>query len=142
MTHGTYILLTHLPYKIRLGIGELGNFDFEAGYYAYVGSALGGLENRVGRHLSQEKKIHWHIDHFLLRAKAVDVIAAESDEKMECAVASELAKNLKCVDGFGSSDCSCNSHLFFSPDLHNLTNLSLKAFKANGLKPKAGFGHE
>lgn len=138
MTRGTYVLISQLPYSMAISVGELGNLDFGAGHYGYVGSALGGLKQRVGRHMKSEKKIHWHIDHFLLRARAVDVIAAESQKKMECLVAKELSKRFKPVKGFGASDCDCESHLFYGPDLYGLQRAVLEAFKAVGLKPKRG----
>ncbi|KUO39321.1 MAG: hypothetical protein AVW05_01665 [Hadesarchaea archaeon DG-33] len=138
---GTYVLLAHVPYDIVLSVGELGNRSFNAGYYAYVGSALGGLEKRVERHMREEKKIHWHIDYLLSRARAVDVVVAQSEERKECAVAAELAKHLSSIQGFGSSDCKCESHLFYNPNLHELLRQVLFGFKACGLKPKKGVGY-
>ena len=135
---GTYVLLAHVPYDLALGVGELGTLDLKPGYYAYVGSALGGLERRVARHARGEKKLRWHIDYLLTRAKLVDIVVAESEERKECAVAGELAKNLAGIRGFGSSDCECESHLFYNPDSHELLRGVLSAFKACGLKPKRG----
>ncbi|MDI6643198.1 MAG: GIY-YIG nuclease family protein [Candidatus Hodarchaeaceae archaeon] len=138
MTRGTYALLVHVPYELALSVGELGTISFKPGYYTYVGSALGGLEARVGRHLREEKKVRWHIDHLLLHARAVDVVVAQAEERKECAVAGELAKGLPGIRGFGASDCKCESHLFYSPDLHVLLRQVLAAFKNSGLKPKKG----
>ncbi len=138
---GTYVLLAHVPYDIVLSIGELGNRSFKAGYYAYVGSALGGLEKRVERHMREEKKIRWHIDYLLSRARAVDVVVAQSEERKECTVAAELAKHLSSIQGFGSSDCNCESHLFYNPNLHELLRQVLLGFKDCGLKPKKGVGY-
>jgi Uri superfamily endonuclease len=49
---GTYALLLKLDKQERITIGKLGTFDFPAGYYLYVGSALGpgGLRARLARH--------------------------------------------------------------------------------------------
>jgi len=138
---GTYVLLAHVPYDLVLSVGELGNRSFKAGYYAYVGSALGGLEKRVERHMREEKKIRWHIDYLLSRVRAVDVVVAQSEERKECAVAAELAKHLSSIRGFGSSDCKCESHLFYDPDFHELLRQVLLGFKACGLKPKKGVGY-
>ena len=137
---GTYVLLVHVPYEIQLSIGALGDLELEAGYYAYVGSALGGLEQRVERHLSGNKKIHWHIDHLLTRGRVIDVIQGEATERKECAVAGELAKNLKPIAGFGSSDCKCGSHLFYGPDFNELRRSALTCFKKCGIKPVKGVG--
>lgn len=132
---GTYVLLIHVPYDIQLSIGALGDLKLKAGYYAYVGSALGGLEARVQRHVGENKKIHWHIDHLLTRGRVIDVIQGETKEREECAIAGELAKCLKPIAGFGSSDCKCESHLFYSLDFNELRRLVLASFKECGIKP-------
>ena len=132
---GTYVLLIHVPYPIQLSVGELGNLALKAGYYAYVGSALGGLEKRVERHLASDKKIHWHIDYLLARGRVVDVVQGETTERKECAVAGELVKYLTSVTGFGSSDCKCGSHLFYSPDFNDLRTRVLTSFRECGIKP-------
>jgi Uri superfamily endonuclease len=137
---GTYALLVHVPYDLATSVGELGTLNFKAGYYAYIGSALGGLEARVGRHLREEKRLHWHVDYLLARARAVDVVLARTRTRKECAVAKELAKHLASVRGFGSSDCGCESHLFYSPDFHQLLRQVLLSFKRCGLKPVKGDG--
>jgi Uri superfamily endonuclease len=141
-TRGTYTLLVHVPYELSLNIGGLGRVDFKGGYYAYIGSALGGVEGRVGRHLREEKKIRWHIDHLLIHARAVDVVVARSEERKECVVARGLAKDLPSVKGFGSSDCGCESHLFYSPNFTELLRRVLEEFKACGLKPEKGVRYE
>lgn len=137
---GTYSLLVHVPYDLAASVGELGTLNFKAGYYTYIGSAMGGLGARVGRHLRAEKRLHWHVDYLLARARAVDVVLARARTKRECAVAGELAKHLASVRGFGSSDCGCESHLFYSPDFHELLRQVLLSFKACGLKPVKGGG--
>jgi Uri superfamily endonuclease len=137
---GIYALLLHIPYDLAVSVGELGTLNFKAGYYAYVGSALGGLEARVGRHLREGKKLHWHIDYLLTRARGVDVVLARTRAKKECAVAKELAKHFSSVRGFGSSDCGCDSHLFHSQDFHELLRQVLLSFRACGLRPIKGGG--
>ena len=133
-------MLIHVPYEIQLSIGALGDLKLKAGYYVYVGSALGGLEARVQRHVGENKKIHWHIDHLLTRGRVIDAIQGETTERKECAVAVELAKHLKSIAGFGSSDCKCESHLFYSPDFNELRRLVLLSFKMCGIKPMRGVG--
>ncbi|GAH92380.1 unnamed protein product, partial [marine sediment metagenome] len=79
-----------------------------------VGSALNGLELRIKRHLSNEKNNFWHIDYFLQVAKVLDVITIETSKRTtECKIAKALADRFDSVNRFGSSDCHCNSHLFF-----------------------------
>jgi len=52
---GTYVLILILPERKKIDVGALGEINFEPGYYAYVGSALGGMEGRIGRHLKRGK---------------------------------------------------------------------------------------
>jgi Uri superfamily endonuclease len=136
---GTYALVVHLPYSISLSIGSIGRVNLERGFYVYVGSALGGVERRVGRHLSPEKKVRWHIDHLLLRSRVADVVAAESPERKECEVAGKLARSMRPVPGFGSTDCRCETHLFYCSNFHEALRRVLEAFKASNLRP-AGVG--
>ena len=139
---GTYSLLIHVPYDLPVSVGGLGVLEFKAGYYAFVGSALGGGEQRVSRHLRAEKKLQWHIDYLLARARAVDLVVAEGEKRKECEVAKALSKDLPSIKGFGSTDCGCGSHLFYSPDLHELMRGVIAGFRACGLKPKKGVEYE
>ena len=113
---GSYLLLLALTTPARLTVGRLGIFDFPAGRYAYAGSARGsgGLRARVARHLRAEKRLHWHIDYLAARAPIVEVWYTESSARLECRWAARLSAlpgaNIP-VDGFGSSDCRCPSHL-------------------------------
>jgi Uri superfamily endonuclease len=142
VARGTYVVLVHVPYDLVLSVGGLGERELKAGYYAYVGSAQRGLEQRVARHLRKQKPTHWHIDYLLARARAVDIVVAQSEERKECEVAEKLAKRFEHIRGFGSSDCKCGSHLFYSPNFHVLLRHVLLAFKACGLKPAKGVGYE
>ena len=120
---GIYVLLMELKVDEQIKIGKLGKIVFKKGFYAYVGSAMNGLENRIQRHLKRKKKLHWHIDWFLRSAKIKDVMYLESSNKMECKVAQVLAKRFESIKGFGSSDCKCTSHMFFSTNLQLLKQL-------------------
>jgi len=97
----------------------LGHIKFEKGFYCYIGSALKGkLLSRVKRHISQPstKKKHWHID-FLLDfpdIKVIKTILIPSPLREECKLAETIKKlSTNEVIGFGSSDCDCNSHLYY-----------------------------
>jgi Uri superfamily endonuclease len=59
---GTYLLLLRLPQPTTLAVGRLGALALPAGWYVYVGSALGGLGPRLRRHLRVAKPPHWHVD--------------------------------------------------------------------------------
>jgi len=118
---GTYCLVLNLSTDSRIRVGSLGTREFPAGIYIYVGSALSGMESRISRHRSPKKKKRWHIDYLLDHAEILSVIAIPSTRKStECEVLEAL---LGCegakvqVDGFGSSDCSCRSHLIFFGDV-------------------------
>ncbi|MEJ5306248.1 MAG: DNA/RNA nuclease SfsA [Ignavibacteria bacterium] len=111
---GTYVLVIYNNRKQKIEIGSLGKISFEKGYYCYIGSAMQNLSKRVERHKRKIKNFHWHIDYLLDKTKIHKSIEIRSNEKLECEVASELSK---IADGeiknFGSSDCNCNSHLFY-----------------------------
>jgi Uri superfamily endonuclease len=115
---GTYALVLHLEHREEITVGKLGTFPFPAGYYLYVGSALGpgGLEARLARHRRRDKKLRWHIDYLLEHAQLVEVWSAASTDKEECLWA-QAARKLPGgeipVPGFGSSDCRCPSHLIY-----------------------------
>ena len=114
---GTYALVLELAESAEITVGKLGTFEFQPGYYIYVGSAFGpgGLNARIGRHLKKRKKLKWHIDYLREYAEITGVKFAESAENEECGWAAQFAEDggIFPVKGFGSSDCRCFSHLLF-----------------------------
>ena len=117
-TGGTYMLVLALPNPVRLVIGKLGEYDFPAGWYLYSGSALGGLQGRVSRHLKGEKKPHWHIDYLSAAGSIVDVWFATGHTRKECLWAQRaisLPRASVPMPRFGSSDCRCETHLVYLP---------------------------
>jgi Uri superfamily endonuclease len=127
---GSYVLLIRVEKARKINIGRLGVLEFRPGFYAYVGSGMNNLEKRVSRHLGSRKKFFWHIDYLLQRAGIVEVFQAESRERLECGIAGRLAKKLSSVPRFGSSDCRCKSHLFYSPDKRMMRNGIIDALEA------------
>jgi len=113
---GSYVLLIELPEEQTITIGSLKAIYFPRGYYAYVGSAMGGFKSRLNRHLKSNKKPHWHIDYLLEKASISEIIICETKDRIECAVAQVLSLQFDSIPGFGSSDCKCHSHLFFAID--------------------------
>jgi Uri superfamily endonuclease len=109
---GSYVLILYLPADKRIRIGKLGEIEFKAGRYAYVGSAMRGIDQRVARHRRGEKRFHWHIDYLLKEASIEKVVKIESLEKTECLIAGLLRKRYGSIPHFGSSDCGCQSHLY------------------------------
>lgn len=116
MRRGTYQLLIKLDNNETITVGRLGAFEFPAGFYVYTGSAMSGLDARISRHLRKAKRYHWHIDFLLERSTIIRYAIEESSSKRECEInAATLAMPgaRVIVDGFGSSDCRCRTHLVY-----------------------------
>jgi Uri superfamily endonuclease len=107
----SYQLVIQLDEAATLTVGRLGSFTFPAGRYVYTGSARRNMEARIRRHLSQTKRLRWHIDYLLAhrRARVVDVIRSNEPE---CALNRRTTGRIV-APGFGASDCraGCGSHL-------------------------------
>jgi len=131
---GSYILLIELLEDSEIQIGKLGRIGFQKGFYAYVGSAMNNLEKRIERHIRKEKRLFWHIDYLLENAEVREVIYAESNKREECRLAKNLEKYFNPVRGFGSSDCKCKSHLFFSDNLEDLRSKARMGFNGRILR--------
>ena len=110
---GCYCLIIHVNSDSTIKIGRLGLIKFHKGYYIYVGSAMNSLESRIKRHLSSEKKLHWHVDYLLKKSVITDVIYNVSTEKIECKLSKYISNHAKSIENFGCSDCDCNSHLYY-----------------------------
>jgi Uri superfamily endonuclease len=108
-----YVLVIKVNKNINVNVGALGNLNFEKGIYAYVGSAKKGLSKRIQRHLRKDKRKFWHIDYLLNddNVKVLKVFTAK-DLFDECKVAKIIGEKGVPMQGFGSSDCKCMSHLF------------------------------
>jgi sugar fermentation stimulation protein A len=110
---GSYLIVLKLPRDRRIEVGSLGKILFRKGWYIYAGSAMKDLTQRIARHQRLTKKKHWHIDHLREHALFVAGIPIRSSVDRECEIAAAFAKIAEWqVPGFGSSDCSCASHLF------------------------------
>jgi Uri superfamily endonuclease len=135
MTRGCYQLLLYLDKKSRIRIGKKGEYDFPKGYYIYTGSALNGLEGRISRHLRKEKKNFWHVDYLLPYCKILKVIQYNQNHYnavSECELNKELLGKRNpavVVKGFGSSDCTCPSHLvYFNKSVEAIHELPLQLY--------------
>lgn len=124
---GTYLLILTLKEpKVGLKIGRKLQIDFEAGYYGYVGSALGGggLASRLRRHASANKQNHWHIDYLLASASLKGALVKADKRRFECDWSAWINQRaIKTIGRFGSSDCPCSSHLFYLGDLSRTESL-------------------
>ncbi len=110
---GSYVLLLEVEkdFSIR-------NWRLERGLYCYVGSAWGpgGLRARLSRHFSPKKKLRWHIDYILTKAKPLcAIIFIEKDE--DYAYHFALSHCEPYIKGFGSTDTRHVTHLFKVRDL-------------------------
>ncbi|MGJ8453899.1 GIY-YIG nuclease family protein [Pseudothermotoga sp. U03pept] len=116
---GAYLLLIEVfePSTVRVSKNE---WSFKPGLYAYVGSAMNSLEERVSRHLSPEKKRHWHIDYLLEKAKINFVVMIRSDKKIEEEISKVLAKHFPSIRKFGASDLKVESNLFYIDSVSKL----------------------
>ena len=131
---GSYILLIKLPGEKTISVGSLKAIRFARGYYAYVGSAMGGYKPRLARHLKRNKKPHWHIDYLLQEASITGIILCETERRVECAIAQALWLQFDAIPGFGSSDCKCHSHLLFAAG--DMKRKILAIAESLGLKPR------
>jgi endonuclease-3 len=119
-TGGTYTLVIECTESVDIEVGALGVRRFEAGWYAYVGSANGtGGFSRVKRHrelaAGERDTRHWHIDYLLGDANtSIETVVTTDGVDAECAIATDI--DGEAVRSFGCSDCSCEAHLFFAPD--------------------------
>ena len=129
---GVYVLVIEVSKDVDLVIGSLGRIRFFRGLYAYVGSAQNGLEKRIGRHLSDDKKIFWHVDYLLDCAKVARVFYREGSKSFECAIARKLCETAHEVAGFGCSDCRCGAHLFRISGIETVMDLGMEEFSIQG----------
>ena len=131
---GSYILVIELPEEQTMVIGGLKVVHFPSGYYAYVGSALSGLKSRLRRHLKRNKRLRWHIDYLLQKASINNIIICETEDRIECTIAQALNRKFDSIPGFGSSDCKCPSHLFFSTE--GMKREIITMLNSLGMKPR------
>lgn len=109
--HVSYQLHIRLHQDIRIVAGALGSCNFTAGGYVYTGSARRNLAARIRRHLSDKKKLRWHID-YLLSASGVEIMDVKTSSILECRWNQQLQGTIP-IPGFGASDCRkhCGTHL-------------------------------
>jgi endonuclease-3 len=126
---GTYVVVFELASRRSVEVGALGGHELPVGHYAYVGSALGpggfGRAERHRRHLDEDDgTVHWHVDALTTLPETSFVAALLVPARdVECAIARRLPPGP--IDGFGSSDCGCRSHL--SVETRDATERNLTA---------------
>ncbi len=117
---GTYALVFFSSSQEKIQVGKLGAVELRTGFYVYAGSAFGpgGLAARVGRHEKISKTARWHIDYLRPHLCLGEAWLTNDTEKREHCWAEVLAQWGRSeipLAGFGSSDCRCQSHLFYFP---------------------------
>jgi Uri superfamily endonuclease len=137
---GTYVLVLHLEQPKVFQIGQLGLFPLQAGFYTYVGSAMGagGLAARLGHHLRISARPHWHIDYLRQIAAIEQIWFLESPARREhdwAALLRDMPGASILVPRFGASDCRCASHLYYFsnlPAVSEFQNQNARRFPGDG----------
>jgi sugar fermentation stimulation protein A len=110
---GSYIVILRLKKDEKISVGNLGDVRFKKGYYLYAGSAKRNLSQRVARLQREHKKLFWHIDYLRQYADHCASLPVRASTDLECEIADALNEMSQwSIPGFGSSDCSCDTHLF------------------------------
>ncbi len=128
---GTYVLVIEATRAATVEVGSLGDRTFEAGAYAYVGSAFGpGGFSRVDRHrelaAGDRETHHWHVDYLLGHpATRLEAAITFPDADRECELATALPGEP--VEGVGASDCDCSAHLLAAPDAAAIRDAAVDA---------------
>ncbi len=134
---GIYVLILYNNKNREVNVGSLGKIKFKEGFYAYVGYSKGNVFKRISRHLSKRRDSHLHIDYLLKHCTVKLVYYSITDKNLECEIAKNI--NLTPIRNFGSSNCSCKSHLFYSKNISELKDRIENAFKKLGLDYKPLF---
>ena len=116
-------MIISLKRSKTIRVGKLGVGVFPEGIYVYTGSAMNGLDARLGRHASRKKKLRWHIDYLLAspEARIEKILCYPPARGQECRQNQRIAARTGAsvvLRRFGASDCEagCDSHLlFFGP---------------------------
>lgn len=115
---GTYALGLVAVTVTCLQIGRLGTLYVRPGFYVYLGSAFGpgGVRGRLAHHQRLAARPHWHIDYLRPYVQLAHIWYSYALQRYEhqWAQAVNGAPGVTIpLAGFGASDCTCASHLFF-----------------------------
>jgi len=128
---GTYALILSSSLDQIIPIGRRGQLHVRPGFYIYVGSAFGagGVRARVAHHSRLSRRPHWHIDYLRQVAQLREIWWTHDPIRREHQWASVIQRLCGAsipLAGFGASDCSCDTHLYFFS-----TQPSLSVFRRN-----------
>jgi Uri superfamily endonuclease len=115
---GTYAIVLKPRAERSVKVGKLGILRVQDGYYIYVGSAFGpgGLSARIAHHKRKSHRSRWHIDYLRAAVEICEVWYSYDSRPREHQWAETLAaakESTTPFPGFGSSDCSCLTHLYY-----------------------------
>ena len=123
---GTYAVVLESPERTEVQVGRWRTLQIQPGYYIYIGSAFGpgGLRARLSRHFREQKNNHWHIDYLREAACPIGAWVCHDPEQFEHLWATQLGtlEGFVAINGFGCTDCACQSHLFFTTDKNAVAN--------------------
>ena len=128
---GTYVLVIDVLESTTVEVGALGERAFDAGAYAYVGSAFGpGGFARVERHrelaAGERETRHWYVDYLLGHPRSrLESAVTFPDADRECELAGTLPGEP--VAAFGASDCDCPAHLLAARSADAVVEAALDA---------------
>ncbi len=112
---GAYLVILKAQGPVTFEAGALGEISIKPGYYIYIGSALKNLSKRINRHKKISKKKHWHIDYLREKTEFHIALPIRNSGDIECLLAEALKEQTENITpGFGTSDCSCHSHLYWT----------------------------
>jgi sugar fermentation stimulation protein A len=135
---GSHIVILNLKKNEKISVGNLGDIRFKKGYYLYIGSAKRNLSQRIARHQRKRKNLFCHIDYLRQYTDHCASLPVRASTDLECEIADALNKISQWnIPGFGSSDCSCDSHLFGMHDDPDLSPQFIKLlldFRINRLE--------
>jgi len=130
MEKGTYIIVTEAKHAFSCQVGKLGKLTGQAGFYFYVGSALGsgGIKARVNHHLKISHRPRWHFDYlrpFVVPRRIWFCCSPNHYEHHWAAVLAALPGAELPLIKFGATDCQCATHLYYFnniPRIHAFRN--------------------
>ena len=134
MEKGTYIVVTEAKRGFCCQVGKLGKLTGHAGFYLYVGSALGsgGINARVNHHLQISRHPRWHFDYlrpFVVPRRIWYCCSSIRYEHQWAAVLAALPGAELPLVKFGATDCRCIAHLYYFknlPRIHVFSNALIK----------------
>ncbi|AFZ70524.1 hypothetical protein Calag_0782 [Caldisphaera lagunensis DSM 15908] len=125
---GIYIIVFRVNDYINLIINK-NEFIIDKGYIIYIGSAGNGLNNRLRRHLTKNKKLRWHID-YVTNNKSVEPSIIYYKEglygvKIEDELSSLFYSKFLKIDNLGATD-SKMPHMYYSNNIKEILKIIYK----------------